>query len=267
MSDIIVGSAPQVRTVQRANAIWALLQDDPRFAFQGRSVSLAGEVEGTAHLVVNLCRLQGYASCHFAERTSVERLSAVYQTAGLSPLVWEQYWGREKAIEQSRTFLKSYSADNGVRLRTVTASTSDETLLSICEMSQEAGVLPAPGSVMRGLGPRSVFIYAETADSEIIAIGGACMAYHPNSMRSDEAFWGMLATKESWRGKRLACWVGAQVILDMAERYGAKGFSSGVKPDNPSSQAMCSRLGVTQSDYVYVGAIDPNAFGEASVTR
>ena len=134
-------------------------------------------------------------------------------------------------------------------------------------MSKGAGVLPALGSVMRGTGPRSVFIYAETSDAEVVAVGGACMAYHPESARADEAFWGMLATKETWRGNRLACWVGAQVILDMSEQFGARGFSSGVKPDKPSSQAMCSRLGVTQSDYVYAGAIDPEAFGEASVTR
>ena len=152
-------------------------------------------------------------------------------------------------------------------LKSVTADTSNETILEICEMSLEAGVLPVPGSVMRGAGPKGVFSYAVSADGQIVAAGGACMAYHPDSTRADEAFWGMLATHEAWRGKRLACWVGAQVIQDMAEKFGARGFSSGVKPDNPSSQAMCSRLGVGRSEYVYVGAIDPAAFGDAPVTR
>ena len=71
----------------------------------------------------------------------------------------------------------------------------------------------------------------------------------------------------AWRGKRLACWLGAQVIQDMARRFGARGFSSGVKPDNPASQAMCARLGVGPSPFVYVGAADPAILGDGPVTR
>lgn len=93
------------------------------------------------------------------------------------------------------------------------------------------------------------------------------MAYHADSPRADEAFWEMLAAHKSWRGKRLAGWMGAQIIIDMAEKIDARGYSSGVKPDNASSQAMCSRLGVGPSDSVYAGAIDPAAFDEGLVTR
>jgi hypothetical protein len=267
LSEIILGSPSQIQTVQRANALWTILHDDPRFAFQGRAVSIANEQDDAAELAISLSRLQGYASCHFVEKPNAQDFSDAYQAAGLNPLIWEQFWGRDSALTQSRAFLRDFQVPQGLTLKSVTNATSDETILKICEMSLEAGVLPVPGSVMRGAGPRGLFLYVEAVDGQIVASGGACMAYHPDSPRADEAFWGMLATHEAWRGKRLACRVGAQIIEDMAGKYGARGFSSGVKPDNPSSQAMCSRLGVGPSEYVYVGAVDPAAFGDASITR
>lgn len=267
MSDIILGSPQQIQIVQRANALWKILQDDPRFAFQGRTVSLAGEQRNTAEIVISLCKLQGYASCHFVAKPNAEEYLAAYQAAGLAPAMWEQFWGRSNALTRSQEFLRGYEPPEGLSLRTVTPETSDETILRICEMSLEAGVLPSPGSAMRGAGPKGVYSYVESAKGQIVAAGGAFMAYHPKSPRADEAFWGMLATDAASRGKRLACWVGAQVIHDMAKKFGAGGFSSGVKPDNPASQAMCSRLGVGPSKFVYVGATDPAIMGKASVTR
>lgn len=267
LSEVILGSPTQIQTIQRANALWAILHDDRRFAFQGRTVSLADEQSGAAELVISLSRLQGYASCHFVKKPNAQEYCDAYQAAGLDPLIWDQYWGRDTALTKSLGFLRGYEPPQRLTLKAVTHDTSSETILKICEMSLEAGVLPAPGSVMRGAGPNGVFLYVEAPDGQIVASGGACMAYHPGSSRADEAFWGMLATHEDWRGKRLGCWVGAQIIQDMAEKFGAGGFSSGVKPDNPSSQAMCSRLGVGQSVYVYAGAVDPTAFEDASITR
>ena len=267
MAEIILGSPQQIQIVQRANALWNILHHDPRFAFQGRTVSLAGEQDNTADIVISLSRLQGYASCHFVGKPNAEEYLAAYQAAGLNPAVWEQFWGRNKALTKSQEFLRGYEAPEGLSLKTVTPETSDETILNICEMSLEAGVLPSPGSAMRGAGPKGVYCYVEDAKGQVVAAGGAIMAYHPDSPRADEAFWGMLATDTAWRGKRLASWVGAQVNQDMAEKFGARGFSSGVKFDNPASQVMCSRLGVGPSKYVYVGASDPAAMGDASVTR
>jgi hypothetical protein len=145
--------------------------------------------------------------------------------------------------------------------------TPDAVIHAISRMSVASGVMPPPGAAMRGVGPKGVVAYVETPDGQVIASGGAFMAYHPDGPHADEAFWGMLATDESWRGQRLACWVGAQVVLDMAGRHGARGFSSGVKSDNPASEAMCKRLGVDFSNYVYAGAVDPGLMGDRPVTR
>ncbi len=267
MKEINFGAPAQIAVVQRANALWTLLRDDPRYSYQGRSVSLAGIDENAHERVIALIRLQGYASCHFVPRDLADRFLEAFSAAGLQPVQWEQYWGREQATLQSRAFLEAYQRPDGLRLRTVQPDTPDAVIHAIGDMSMRSGVLPPPGSVMRGRGPKGVFQYVETQDGRIVASGGAYMSYHADGPRPDDAFWGMLATDSNWRGQRLACWVGAQVIVDMAENFGARGFSSGVKADNPSSQAMCSRLGVCKSDFVYAGAADPLIMGQTSVTR
>jgi hypothetical protein len=265
--DIVYGTPEQVAVVQRAIALWSLVSHDPRFAFQARTVSVAEEQDNTSELVISLCRLQGYASCHFVPGGNAAALVAEYEAAGLQPVVWNQNWGGEGAIAASREFLSGYQPPAGLTLKTVTVDTPDDTIRAICEASVRCGVMPPPGSAMRGHGPRGVMLYAEDDRGAVVGVGGGFMAYHPDSRRGREAFWGMLATDEVWRGKRLACWIGAQAILDLAERFDARGFSSGVKRDNPSSQAMCQRLGVGLSDFVYAGATDPSIMGDKPVTR
>ncbi len=267
VTEINFGEPAQIAMVQRAYALWVLLKDDPIYSFQARTVSLAKMQTDSAERVIALTRLQGYASCHFVPRDQAADLLSAYDSAGLNSVQWDQYWGRESAISASRAFLETYQNTDGLSLKTVNPDTPDAVIRSIGEMSMRAGVLPPPASGMRGIGIRGVYQYVETADGTIVASGGGFMSYHPDGPRPDEAFWGMLATDEHWRGKRLACWVGAQIVTDLATIYGARGFSSGVKANNPSSQAMCSRLGINQSDFVYAGATDPVIMGNTSVTR
>lgn len=265
--DILYGSPEQIGVVRRAAALRALLADDPRFSFQGRTVSLAGDWPDAADTVIALVRLQGYASAQFVPRARGEALTDAFAAAGLTPVIWDQYWGHDKAIAASHSFIEDFEAPEGVTLHEVMPDTPDETIHAICATSVGAGVLPLPGSAMRGVGLRGVFLYATGPGGEVIAVGGGSMAYHPESAYADEAFWGMLGTAEAWRGRRLACWVGAEAIVRLAERFGARGFSSGVKADNPASQAMCTRLGVMQAETVYAGATDPLLMGSGPVTR
>jgi len=253
--------------VRRANALWSLLQGQTVYSFQGRTVSTVAGTGDVAARVIALSRLLGFASCHFVPRNQAAELSEAFVAAGLRTAQWDQYWGRESALTQARAFLRSYDPGSGLRLNTVQPDTPDEVIRAIGEMSVRSGVLPPPGSAMRGHGPKGVILYVTTDDGRIVASGGGFMTYHPDGPRPDEAFWGMLATDPDWRGQRLACWVGAQAIIDMNERFGARGFSSGVKADNPSSQAMCTRLGVVRSEFVYAGATDPTLVGDGPVTR
>jgi len=77
----------------------------------------------------------------------------------------------------------------------------------------------------------------------------------------------MLATRKDRRGERIALLLGAQAIIHMWERHGARGFMTGVRADNPSSQALCNKLGVTASNWIYASCMDKEVFAGQSVTK
>jgi hypothetical protein len=53
----------------------------------------------------------------------------------------------------------------------------------------------------------------------------------------------------------------------MWEDHGARGFMTGVRADNPSSQALCKKLGVCATEWVYASCIDKELLDEASLTK
>jgi hypothetical protein len=77
----------------------------------------------------------------------------------------------------------------------------------------------------------------------------------------------MLATRNDRRGERIALLLGAQAIIHMWERHGARGFMTGVRADNAPSQALCNKLGVRATDWIYASCIDKEMFGGSSITK
>lgn len=267
MQDKFYGSPEQQSVVRRAYALWPLVRDDPRFCLPGRVVSITEEQQNTVELVTGIARLIGYSSCHFVPRGNIDRLVTGFEAAGMDTTIWNQYWGRETALTASREFLASYTPPDGLTMQRIDEETPEHIIDEIAATSIASGVLTAPTSTLRGQSLRSVMLYVIDERGRVVASGGGVMAYHPDSGRGDEAFWGMLATSDRWRGYRLAGWIGAQAIQDLAERFGARGFSSGVMENNASSQALCSRMGVNRGDYVYVSAVDQTALGGKAITR
>jgi hypothetical protein len=87
------------------------------------------------------------------------------------------------------------------------------------------------------------------------------------SSHATDAFWGMLATRQDRRGERIALLLGAKAIAHMWERHGARGFITGVRANNASSQALCIKLGVTSTNWIYAECMDKELFGAASLTK
>jgi len=46
---------------------------------------------------------------------------------------------------------------------------------------------------------------------------------------------------------------GAQAIIHMWESHGARGFMTGIRADNSSSQALCNKLGVRATEWIIFG--------------
>jgi hypothetical protein len=53
----------------------------------------------------------------------------------------------------------------------------------------------------------------------------------------------------------------------MWERHGARGFMTGVRADNSLSRALCNKLGVSATDWIYASCIDKEMFGGSSITK
>lgn len=49
--------------MQRADPLWQVLRDDPRYCCHGRDVQLSEHTEGNLNLQIALARLQGAAGC------------------------------------------------------------------------------------------------------------------------------------------------------------------------------------------------------------
>jgi RimJ/RimL family protein N-acetyltransferase len=77
----------------------------------------------------------------------------------------------------------------------------------------------------------------------------------------------MLATREDRRGQRIAFILGAQAIVHMWERHGARGFNTGVRADNAPSRTLCEKLGVCSTEWIYAQCIDRELFGGVSITK
>jgi len=72
----IFGTAAQTTVSRRARDVWKLLQDDPRFSYNGRIVAVAGNIgDDTAEKLAALTRLQGSTTCHFLPKEKVERVN------------------------------------------------------------------------------------------------------------------------------------------------------------------------------------------------
>ena len=112
----------------------------------------------------------------------------------------------------------------------------------VAELCQGCDVMPVPGSIMRAKAPKGICLVATDQNRRPVATASSYIIHHPSSPRAKDAFWGMLATLEDRRGEIIALLLGAQAIVHMWERHGARGFMTGVRADNSSSRALCNRL-------------------------
>lgn len=93
------------------------------------------------------------------------------------------------------------------------------------------------------------------------------MCHAKGSAKAKDAFWGMLATRPGRRGQKIAFLLGAKAIIHMWEKYEARAFITGVSAENPSSLALCTKLGLSETGNCYISCIDETVFAGASITK
>lgn len=266
-ADELFGSPEQVALMQRGNQLWELLRDNPRYSSYGRMVSLCEPDARALDQTVALVRLQGATSCQYYPADTADRFCAAIEAGGLRTSRYEQCRGEAGALAASRRVLDDSALPDELTLVAVDKDTSSELVADLAALSIACGVMPVPGTAMRGQSRRGICLAAVDAAGKVVATASSYMSNHPESAHANDAFWGMLATHEDWRGKGIAKVLGAHSIVWMWENLGARSFNTGITADNAASLAMCAKLGVTPSQWTFIGCMDPDAFGTGSITR
>ncbi|MCP5083743.1 MAG: GNAT family N-acetyltransferase [Alphaproteobacteria bacterium] len=261
------GNAAQIDLAKRGNKLWMLLCNDPKYSFYGRMVSLCGPGDDAVARCAALANLQGAMSCQYYPANQADAFCAELESLHLNSSRYEQCRGEATAIEICRQTASNAALPDSVTLTEISNGSSVGQIRSVAELSLSCGVMPVPGWAMRGESRDGVCLVLEDEAGDAVATASSYMCNHPESPRGKDAFWGMLATREDWRGRGVAQVLGAEAIVRMADRYGAESFNTGVTADNAASLALCAKLGVTPSKWTFIGCVDPSTFGHGQITR
>lgn len=265
--DEFFGSPERIALSRRSANLWSLLRDNPRYAYYGRLVALSDPGRDAAEILSAMARLQGGAVSYFYPARTAASLFAQLEDSGLHTDRHEHFWGGETALAASRKARDDFALPADLSVSAISQGTPRQLVGEVAELCQSCDVMPVPGSVMRGQTRQGICLVATDQNGRPVATASSFMIHHPSSPRAKDAFWGMLATREDRRGERIALLLGAQAIIQMWERHGARGFMTGVRADNSSSQALCKKLGVNATDWIYASCMDKEVFGESSITK
>ena len=163
--------------------------------------------------------------------------------------------------------LVDYAMPEDISVIAIDESTPPAFVEQVVVMSESCGVTSVPGWVMRGTGPRGIFLVAKDSAGEPVACAASYMCHPESSSHAEDAFWGMLATRADRRGQRIAFLLGARAIIHMWDEHKARGFITGVSAGNPASMALCKKLGLTETGWQYISCVDSSIFARASITK
>jgi hypothetical protein len=266
-NDEYFGSPDRIALARRSANLWLLLRENPRYAYYGRLVALSDPGHDTADILFAMAKLQGAAISYFYPAHAAKSLFAQLEERNLATDRHELYYGGEAALAASRRAQQDFALPADLSVSAINSDTPRELVRGVAELCQSCDVMPVPGSIMRGQVRSGICLVAIDQDRRPVATASSYMVNHPSSPHAKDAFWGMLATRPDRRGEKIALVLGARAIAHMWERHGARGFMTGVRSGNLSSQALCNKLGVTASDLIYASCMDREVFAESSITK
>ena len=174
----------------------------------------------------------------------------------------EIFRGGNHTIISASSVVSTRNLPEDLELIYIDEDTSKSVLQGIDALTQYHGASLPMESLLLKPGTRRVGVAALDGDGNVVGTSAAGAHFHRNHARCDEAFWGMLATREDRRGQGIALLLGALCMLAMNERHGFEKFFAAVKKGNIPSEGLCATLGLTPTETSVVFAIDPDFFAE-----
>lgn len=263
------GSRDQQAMARRGAQLFALIGDDPRFAWYGRNVTLADYHSSGLDTFEALIRLQGASAGYFVRRDAEAEVRQALEARGLrTDVLGFSLSSGGASTELAQSVLNQYALPDDLDVIALGPGASDGDLEEFAALALEQGVMPPPDAVLRGIARRGVaFVARERGSRRAVGCAAAFANFHPSSPAADMCFWGMLATLPDRRGEKIALLLGARAMLAMREKTGILKFSTGVRDDNLPSSRLCAKLGVLKSEYLVVIGMDPDAFTDERVTK
>lgn len=268
MKDEFFGSDDQRALLRRGRGMAALLGQDRRYSYYGRTVGLPGPEDGDIDHLAALATVQGSATYFAVPLSQVEAIKSSMTARGLVPMLWDRWEGTRSAIAAARQVVAAHSLPDDVTMLRLDASTSDGHLASLAEMALGCGVLPPCGEVLRGLlRPAVCLVAIDRALRVVSCAASSAYAHEDHPRHGRQAWWGMLATDPARRGQRLSLVLGAHALLEMETRFGFGDFMTGVEPENAPSEAICARMGLSRGHSAIIGCTDPRALASGRMTK
>lgn len=246
----LFGNAAHRALLRRGEDLWRVVRGHPRLAYYGTVVSLSDPGDDTAEIMASLARLQGLGMCFYFPKDDASALLEDLESRGLRTAQSWYHRGGQAAYEASKALLQSKPAPENLTICRLDATTPGALVEATVALCQSCGLSSMPGEIMRGTVIPGINLIATEGSGAPVATAASYAMHAPDTPRATEAFWGVLATREDYRGQGLASWLGALAIEHMWEQEGMRAFNTGIKAENLASQAACAKLGVVNTHWI-----------------
>lgn len=252
----LFGNPEHRALLRRGEDLWQIVKGNPRFAYYGTVVSLSDPREDCAEILASLARLQGLGMSFYFPKDHVSQLLGDLEKRGFRTAQSLYHRGERAAYEASQSLLNKRAPPSDLEIVQLDASTPEYIVRATVDLCQACGLSAMPGEVMRGTVIPGINLVALDRSGTPVATAASYAMHSRNTPRENEAFWGVLATREDCRGQGLAAWLGALAIKHMWEIEGMRAFNTGIKAENMASRAACAKLGVLKTEWVTAFCFD-----------
>ena len=260
------GTPERIAAMRRVANLWTVLQASPDYRSYGRAIGLNGLVDQADEKMAALARITGVGICYYCPKKKAGPLFAALESRGLLSDRHEQYMGGEGAYQKARQILESATLPEDLKMIRLGPETSPRLIEDVAALCNAEGVIAVPGAIMRGVAiPGVVFVAVDGLGAPVASASSHAMLA-PHHPRGNEVFWGALTTRPDRRGEGIALVLGARAIVHMWENEGARGFLTGVRQANTSSQNLCAKLAVHDTEWIMAQAIDAEVLGTTKHT-
>ena len=241
---------------------------DPALALYAFCRVADDEVDLTRDKAAALARLQGNTNYAKVPNADMPNLLEQAKAQCFSPVHYARWSGEDSALQSADSIIADHPLPRDLRLEWLSADTQAEVRASFGAMALGCGVLPPALEALTGQVKPGMTLLAVTAEGHVVSCAAAVgflNSQHPDT--NVECWWGMLATDPDWRGQRLSLILGARVIQEMAQQHGFRRFFTGIEPGNAPSEAVCKRLGLSDTAFSILGIADASLLPGGRMTK